>query len=146
MATGNMDSRAPAHDAIAQNGHESAQNRHAPVPPPSSHATLQCLSSLRRTLPRHRPPPEHRPRKTLTPRQAPLLSLAAALSTIAMKTGAWWLTGSIGLDTLLSVGASLINLLVARVLLQVGRAHRSLALEADARLLSAAPADPRACA
>ncbi|MBL8463445.1 MAG: cation diffusion facilitator family transporter, partial [Thauera sp.] len=32
----------------------------------------------------------------ITPRQALLLSLAAALSTIAMKTGAWWLTGSIG--------------------------------------------------
>ena len=150
----------------------------------------------------------------ITPRQALLLSLAAALSTIAMKTGAWWLTGSIGylsdalesvvnlagagfalwmvsyaqrpadedhqyghgkaeyfsaafegglifiaaliilltagerllnpqpidalgLGTLLSVGASLINFLVARVLLQVGRAHRSLALEADARHLMA---------
>ena len=33
---------------------------------------------------------------SITPRQALLLSLAAALSTIAMKTGAWWLTGSIG--------------------------------------------------
>ena len=137
---------------------------------------------------------------SLTPRQALLLSLAAALTTIAMKTGAWWLTGSIGylsdalesvvnlagagfalwmvsyaqrpadedhqyghgkaeyfsaafegglifiaaliilltagerllnpqpidalgLGTLLSVGASLINFLVARVLLQVGRAR-----------------------
>jgi len=152
--------------------------------------------------------------KSFTPRQALLLSLAAALITIAMKTGAWWLTGSIGylsdalesvvnlagagfalwmasyarqpadddhpyghgkaeyfsaafegglifiaaliilltagerllnpqpigalgLGTLLSVGASLINFLVARVLLQVGRAHRSLALEADARHLMA---------
>lgn len=151
---------------------------------------------------------------SITPRQALLLSLAAALGTIAMKTGAWWLTGSIGylsdalesvvnlagagfalwmvsyaqrpadedhqyghgkaeyfsaafegglifiaaliilitagerllhpqaigdlgLGTLLSVGASLINFLVARVLLQVGRAHRSLALEADARHLMA---------
>ena len=150
----------------------------------------------------------------ITPRQALLLSLAVALSTIAMKTGAWWLTGSIGylsdalesvvnlagagfalwmvsyaqrpadedhqyghgkaeyfsaafegglifiaaliilltagerllnpqpigalgLGTVLSVGASLINFLVARVLLQVGRAHRSVALEADARHLMA---------
>jgi len=152
--------------------------------------------------------------KAFTPRQALLLSLAAALITIAMKTGAWWLTGSIGylsdaleslvnlagagfalwmvayarqpadddhqyghgkaeyfsaafegglifiaaliilltagerllnpqpigdlgVGTLLSVGASLINFLVARVLLQVSRAHRSLALEADARHLMA---------
>ncbi|MCK2088249.1 cation diffusion facilitator family transporter [Thauera aromatica] len=152
--------------------------------------------------------------KAFTPRQALLLSLAAALITIAMKTGAWWLTGSIGylsdalesvvnlagagfalwmvsyarqpadddhqyghgkaeyfsaafegglifiaalvilltagerllnplpigdlgVGTLLSVGASLVNFLVARVLLQVGRAHRSLALEADARHLMA---------
>lgn len=150
--------------------------------------------------------------KLLTPRQALLLSLAAALTTIAMKAGAWWLTGSIGylsdalesvvnvagagfalwmvtyarqpadddhqyghgkaeyfsaafegglifiasliilltaverllnpqpigalgIGTLLSIGASLINFLVARVLLEVGRAHRSLALEADARHL-----------
>jgi len=152
--------------------------------------------------------------KSFTPRQALLLSLAAALITIAMKAGAWWLTGSIGylsdalesvvnlagagfalwmvsyarqpadddhqyghgkaeyfsaafegglifiaaliilltagerllnpqpigalgVGTLLSVGASLINFLVARILLQVGRAHRSLALEADARHLMA---------
>ncbi len=151
---------------------------------------------------------------TFTPRQALLLSLAAALLTIAMKTGAWWLTGSIGYlsdalesvvnlagagfalwmvsyarqpadddhqyghgkaeyfsaafegglifiaaliilltagerllnpqpiaglgaGTLLSIGASLINFLVARVLLRVGREHRSLALEADARHLMA---------
>ncbi|ATE60077.1 cation diffusion facilitator family transporter [Thauera sinica] len=149
---------------------------------------------------------------TLTPRQALLLSLLAALTTIAMKTGAWWLTGSIGylsdaleslvnlagagfalwmvsyaeqpadeehqyghgkaeyfsaafegglifvaslvilftagerllnprpigdlgLGTTLSIAASLINFYVARLLLQVGRAHRSLALEADARHL-----------
>lgn len=151
---------------------------------------------------------------SFTPRQALLLSLAAALTTIVMKTGAWWLTGSVGylsdalesvvnlagagfalwmvsyarqpaddehqyghgkaeyfsaafegglifiaaliilltagerllnpqpvgalgLGTLLSVGASLINFFVARVLLEVGRAHRSLALEADARHLMA---------
>ncbi|MBN8442795.1 MAG: cation transporter [Thauera sp.] len=149
---------------------------------------------------------------TLTPKQALLLSIAAALTTIAMKSGAWWMTGSVGylsdaleslvnlagagfalwmvsyaqqppdrqhpyghgkaeyfsaafegglifiaslailataserllnpqpigqlgFGTALSVGASLINFLVARVLLQVGRAHRSLALEADARHL-----------
>ncbi len=40
--------------------------------------------------------------------------------------------GALGLGTLLSVGASLINFFVARVLLEVGRVHRSLALEADA--------------
>lgn len=149
---------------------------------------------------------------TFSPKQALLLSIAAALTTIAMKTGAWWMTGSVGYlsdaleslvnlagagfalwmvsyaqqppdpehpyghtkaeyfsaafegglifiaslailgtagerllnpqpigqlgaGTALSVGASLINFLVARVLLQVGRAHRSLALEADARHL-----------
>lgn len=149
---------------------------------------------------------------SLTPQQALLLSLAAAVSTIVMKAGAWWLTGSVGylsdaleslvnlagagfallmvsyarepadsrhpyghgkaeyfsaafegmliflasvailytaaerllhpqplgalgLGTALSVGASLINFLVARVLFQVARANRSLALEADARHL-----------
>lgn len=150
--------------------------------------------------------------RTLTPQQALLLSLAAALSTIVMKAGAWWLTGSVGylsdaleslvnlagagfalamvsyarepadsrhpyghgkaeyfsaafeggliflasvailitagehllnpqplgdlgIGTALSVGASLINFLVARLLFQVARAHRSVALEADARHL-----------
>lgn len=150
--------------------------------------------------------------RTLTPQQALLLSVAAALTTIGMKTGAWWLTGSVGylsdaleslvnlagasfallmvsfarapadpahpyghgkaeyfsaafegvmifiaalailfvagerllhpqplgelgIGTGLSVGASLVNFVVARILFQVGRAHRSLALEADARHL-----------
>lgn len=150
--------------------------------------------------------------QTITPHQALLLSLAAALTTIAMKTGAWWLTGSVGylsdaleslvnvagasfallmltyakkpadrnhpyghgkaeyfsaafeggliflaalailvtavqrlldlqpveglsLGTVLSVAASVINLLVARILLAVGRQHRSMALIADARHL-----------
>jgi cation diffusion facilitator family transporter len=140
------------------------------------------------------------------------LSIAAALATIAIKTGAWWLTGSVGLlsDALesivnlvaagmtlwmlalsarppseehaygfskaeyfasglegalifaaalaigwaavdrllhpqpiervtlglaLSVGASLINFAVARVLLAAARRHRSIALEADAHHL-----------
>ena len=45
---------------------------------------------------------------SITPRQALLLSLAAALSTIAMKTGAWWLTGSVGL--LSDALESLVNL------------------------------------
>jgi cation diffusion facilitator family transporter len=148
----------------------------------------------------------------ITPRQALLLSLCAALTTMGMKAGAWWLTGSVGYlsdaleslvnlagavfalgmvtyamqpadaehpfghgkaeyfsvafeggmiflaalailvasgqrllhpqaleglgwGTVLSVLASLINLLVARILLAVGRAHRSVALEADARHL-----------
>lgn len=150
--------------------------------------------------------------RTITPHQALLLSLCAALTTIAMKTGAWWLTGSVGylsdaieslvnvagasfalamltyarkpadrnhpyghgkaeyfsaafegglifvaavailvtagqrllnlqpveglnLGTALSVGASVINLVVARILLAVGRQHRSIALIADARHL-----------
>ena len=150
--------------------------------------------------------------RTLTPHQALLLSILAALITIGMKAGAWWLTGSVGflsdaleslvnlagasfallmvsvahapadpghpyghgkaeyfsaafegmlifvaalvilataverlihpqplgalgLGTVLSVGASLVNLVVARILFEVGRAHRSLALEADARHL-----------
>ena len=147
-----------------------------------------------------------------TPKQALLLSIAAALLTIALKAGAWLLTGSVGflsdaleslvnlagagfalwmvsyaqqppdenhpyghgkaeyfsaafegglifiaalsilfaagerlfnpqplgslgVGTLLSVLATAINFFVARVLFQVGRAHRSLALEADARHL-----------
>lgn len=148
----------------------------------------------------------------LTPKQALLLSVSAALVTIVMKMGAWWLTGSVGylsdaleslvnlagasfalwmvsyastppdpghpyghskaeyfsaafegglifiaavaivvtagerllnpqpiselgLGTALSVGASLINFLVARVLFKVAQAYRSMALEADARHL-----------
>lgn len=150
----------------------------------------------------------------ITPRQALLLSVFAALATIAMKAGAWWLTGSVGylsdaleslvnlagatfalvmvsyarmpadpghpyghgkaeyfsaafegvliflaaivilvasaerflhpqplgelgLGTGLSIGASLLNFAVAKVLFRVGRAHRSVALEADARHLMA---------
>lgn len=149
---------------------------------------------------------------TMTPRQALLLSVAVALLTIGMKSGAWWLTGSVGflsdaleslvnlagasfalwmvsiarapaderhpfghgkaeyfsvafeggliflaslailsaaterlmhpqplgelgLGTALSVGASLANFLVARLLFQVARAHNSMALEADAKHL-----------
>lgn len=148
----------------------------------------------------------------LTPQRALLLSVAAALVTMAMKAGAWWFTGSIGflsdaleslvnlagatfalamvsyartpadddhpyghgkaeyfsaafegvmifiaalailaiaverllnpralgelgLGATLSVVASAINWFVARVVLRVGRAHRSIALEADARHL-----------
>lgn len=148
----------------------------------------------------------------LKPRQALLLSLAAAIVTMAMKAGAWWVTGSVGylsdaleslvnlsgatfalwmvtwarqpadhehpyghgkaeylsagfegvlifgaalaivwvsverlfnpqpigalgLGTFLSIVASLVNFLVARVLFRVGRAYRSVALEADARHL-----------
>ena len=152
--------------------------------------------------------------KTLSPRQALSLSIGAALATIALKSAAWWLTGSVGFlsdaleslvniagasfallmvslaqmppdadhpfghgkaeyfsaafegmlifvaalailaasverllnpqplgalgwGTTLSVLASLINFAVARLLFQVGRAHRSVALEADARHLMA---------
>lgn len=42
----------------------------------------------------------------------------------------------LGIGTALSIVASLLNLVVARVLLQVGRAHRSIALIADARHLT----------
>lgn len=146
------------------------------------------------------------------PRQALFLSISAAVATIALKAGAYWLTGSVGFlsdaleslvnlagasfallmvtlahtppdaehpfghgkaeyfsaafegmlifvaallilvaagerllhpqalqslgwGTTLSVIASLINLAVARVLFRVGRAHRSIALEGDARHL-----------
>jgi len=41
----------------------------------------------------------------------------------------------LGVGTALSVGASVLNLLVARLLFRVARTHRSLALEADARHL-----------
>lgn len=150
--------------------------------------------------------------KRLTPQQALWLSVAAALATIALKAGAWWVTGSVGflsdaletlvnlagatfallmvsyahappdrehpyghgkaeyfsvafegvliflvaiailaaaaerlinpqpletlgLGTALAVLASLVNLAVARILFHVGRRHRSVALEADARHL-----------
>ncbi len=150
--------------------------------------------------------------RTLSPQQALLLSILAALATISLKSGAWWLTGSVGylsdavesivnligatfalamvsyaripadedhpfghgkaeyfsaalegvmifiaalvilvfavdrllhpkplghlgVGTALSVVASVINFAVARVLLRVGREHRSLALEADSRHL-----------
>lgn len=150
--------------------------------------------------------------KLPTPQQALWLSIAAALSTLALKFGAWWLTdsvgylsdaleslvnvagatfalamvtlarapadashpyghgkaeyfsaafegvlifvaalailvaagerlldprpvGELGLGTALSVAASAANFAVAGVLFRVGRAHRSLALEADARHL-----------
>ena len=149
---------------------------------------------------------------SFSPKQALLLSVSAALLTIAMKSGAWWLTGSVGylsdaleslvnlagasfalwmvsiaqtpaderhpfghgkaeyfsvafegglifvaslailfaaverllhpqplgalgMGTALSVGASLINFMVARVLFAVARSHSSMALEADARHL-----------
>lgn len=42
---------------------------------------------------------------------------------------------TLGLGTALSVAAALVNLAVARVLLHVGRVHRSLATEADGRHL-----------
>jgi cation diffusion facilitator family transporter len=151
--------------------------------------------------------------RSITPRQALLLSVAAALLTMGLKAGAWWLTdsvaflsdaleslvnlagatfalaivsyarlpadaghpyghgkaeyfsaafegalifvaaltilaaagrrlvnpqplGTLGLGTALSIVASMVNLAVARVLLEVGRAHRSLALIADARHLT----------
>lgn len=149
---------------------------------------------------------------SITPQQALLLSVTAALATMALKTGAWWLTGSVGylsdalesgvnlagasfalamvrlartppddshpwghgkaeyfsaafegalifvaalailwaaadrllhpqalgalgFGTLLSVIASAINFAVARLLFEVARRHRSLALEADGRHL-----------
>ena len=43
--------------------------------------------------------------------------------------------GELGVGTVLSVAASVVNFAVARVLFRVARAHRSLALEADARHL-----------
>ena len=43
--------------------------------------------------------------------------------------------GDLGLGTLLSILATVLNLLVARLLFRVGREHRSIALEADARHL-----------
>jgi len=151
--------------------------------------------------------------RILTPRRALLLSVAAALLTMGLKAGAWWLTdsvaflsdaleslvnlagatfalamvsyahlpadaghpyghgkaeyfsaalegalifvaaltilaaagrrllhpqplGTLGLGMALSIVASLVNFAVARVLLEVGRAHRSVALIADARHLT----------
>ncbi len=148
----------------------------------------------------------------MSPQRALLLSVAAALITMAMKAGAWWSTGSVGylsdaleslvnlagatfalamvsyarmpaddehpyghgkaeyfsaalegvmvfvaalailvfaverllhpralgelgFGTALSIAASAINYFVARILIRVGREHRSVALEADARHL-----------
>lgn len=45
--------------------------------------------------------------------------------------------GALGIGTALSVVASVVNFAVARVLMRVGREHRSLALIADARHLTA---------
>lgn len=150
--------------------------------------------------------------RMMNPHQALWLSIGAALSTMALKAGAWWTTGSVGflsdalesvvnllgasmalamvvyarrpadrghpsghgkaeyfsaafeglliataaigivaaaagrlqdpqplqslgVGTALSVAASIINFLVARALLRVGREHRSLAAEADGRHL-----------
>src|SRR5262249_814324 len=42
---------------------------------------------------------------------------------------------ALGLGTLISLGASLINLVVAQILLRVGRAHGSIVLEADGKHL-----------
>src|SRR5262249_56599436 len=42
---------------------------------------------------------------------------------------------ALGLGTAVALAASLVNLAVARVLLRVGRAHRSIVLEADGRHL-----------
>ncbi|MGO4243250.1 cation transporter, partial [Janibacter sp. RAF20_2_2] len=39
------------------------------------------------------------------------LSIAAALATITMKTGAWWVTGSVGL--LADAAESIVNLVAA---------------------------------
>lgn len=150
--------------------------------------------------------------RSMSPQQLLLLSVAAALVTMALKVGAWWLTGSVGYlsdalesgvnlagasfalamvrlartppddahpwghgkaeyfsaafegamifiaalailwaaadrllapqpltqlgaGTTLSVLASAINLAVAKLLLEAGRRHRSMALEADGRHL-----------
>ncbi len=42
---------------------------------------------------------------------------------------------TVGLGLVLSLGASMVNLIVARVLLRAGKAHHSIALEADGRHL-----------
>lgn len=43
--------------------------------------------------------------------------------------------GDLGLGMMLSIGASVLNFMVARLLFRVARSHRSMALEADARHL-----------
>jgi cation diffusion facilitator family transporter len=69
-----------------------------------------------------------------------MLIFIAALAILVAATGRLLdpqPIGALGMGTALSVGASLVNFLVARLLLRVGRAHRSVALEADARHLMA---------
>jgi len=67
------------------------------------------------------------------------LSIAAAVVSIA-----WAAVGrlrhpraveQIGIGLAISIAASLVNFAVSRVLMQAGRAHHSIALEADARHL-----------
>jgi cation diffusion facilitator family transporter len=58
--------------------------------------------------------------KSITPQQALLLSVAAALPTIAMKTGAWWLTGSVGflsdaLESLVNLAGATFALLMVNL-------------------------------
>src|SRR5205809_597893 len=62
-----------------------------------------------------------------------VLSLAAAVAALALKYLAYSLTGSVGLlsDAGESILAAVLSLSVALVLLRVGRAHRSVVLEAD---------------
>ena len=52
-----------------------------------------------------------------------LLSVAAALVTMALKAGAWWLTGSVGLlsdalESTVNLGAALVGFSMLRLALQ----------------------------
>ena len=56
------------------------------------------------------------------------LSIGAAILTILLKTGAWWLTGSVGLlsdaiESLVNLVAALMALGALTVAAQIGRAH-----------------------
>ena len=58
--------------------------------------------------------------KSITPQQALLLSVAAAVATIAMKAGAWWLTGSVGflsdaLESLVNLAGATFALLMVNL-------------------------------
>lgn len=50
-----------------------------------------------------------------------LLSIAAAVATITLKTVAWYATGSVGL--LSDALESIVNLVAATATLEIGRAH-----------------------
>jgi divalent metal cation (Fe/Co/Zn/Cd) transporter len=62
------------------------------------------------------------PMSSITPQQALLFSVTAALATMALKTGAWWLTGSVGyLSDALESGVNLAGASFALAMVRLAR-------------------------